>query len=144
MEFELKYGDRHHALTISEKADVSVLRPSGMTAVADLEAAMEDALSNPIGSERFERQIKARKPQNVSIAIPDETRPVPSGRLLTVLVRRLFAALPDLDTKAVTIVIGGGLHPPMDIDALRQILPGRLFEQCRVITHDATHSTMFD
>ena len=144
MEVELKYGDRLHILTIPEEADVSVLRTSGMSALTDLEGQLEDALSNPVAGEGFESLLQLVEPQSVSIAIPDETRPVPSRQLLPVLLRRLFAALPNLDTKAVTIVIGGGLHPPLGYDAMRRILPEEIIEQYRVVTHDAVNSSMFD
>ena len=144
MEVELKYGDRLHILTIPEEADVSVLRTSGMSALTDLEGQLEDALSNPVAGEGFESLLQLVEPRSVSIAIPDETRPVPSRQLLPVLLRRLFAALPNLDTKAVTIVIGGGLHPPLGYDAMRRILPEEIIEQYRVVTHDAVNSSMFD
>jgi len=144
MEVELKYGGGHHVLTIPEKADVSVLRPAGMPALTDLEAQLEDALSNPIAGEGLEHLIRAIEPRSVSIAIPDETRPVPTKRLLPALLRRLFATLPGLETKSVTIVIGGGLHPPLEFETIRRILPKIALEQCRVVTHDAAHCSMFD
>jgi nickel-dependent lactate racemase len=144
MQVELKYGDRLHVLTIPEQAEVSVLRTSGMPAITDLEAELENALSSPVVGEGFESLIHSVKPRSVSIAIPDETRPVPSNKLLPVLLRRLFAAWPILDAGDVTIVIGGGLHPPLEYEAMRRILPAQTFEQYRVVTHDAVNATMFD
>ena len=144
MQVELKYGDRLHVLTIPEQAEVSVLRTSGMPAITDLEAELENALSSPVAGQGFESLIRSVKPQSVSIAIPDETRPVPSNKLLPVLLRRLFAACPSLNAGDVTIVIGGGLHPPLEYEAMRRILPAQTFEKCRVVTHDAVNATMFD
>ena len=144
MEVELKYGDRYHVYNIPERADVSVLRPSGMPALTDIAVALEDALDNPIACQGFEHLIRALEPRSVSIAVPDETRPVPSRKLLPVLLRRLFAALPGLASKDVTIVIGGGLHPSLEYEAIRRILPAQIIEQCRVVTHDAAHCSMFD
>ena len=144
MQVELKYGDRLQVLTIPEQAEVSVLRTSGMPAITDLEAELENALSSPVAGEGFESLIHSVKPRSVSIAIPDETRPVPSNILLPVLLRRLLAAWPSLNAGDVTIVIGGGLHPPLEYEAMRRILPAQTFEQYRVVTHDAVNATMFD
>ncbi len=144
MQIELKYGDHLHVLTIPEQAEVSVLRTSGMPAITDLEAELENALSSPVAGEGFESLIHSVKPRSVSIAIPDETRPVPSNKLLPVLLRRLFAAWPSLDVGDVTIVIAGGLHPPLEYGAMRRILPAQIIEKYRVVTHDAVNSTMFD
>ncbi len=144
MQVELKYGDHLHVLTIPEQAEVSVLRTSGMPAITDLEAELENALSSPVAGQGFESLIRSVKPQSVSIAIPDETRPVPSNKLLPVLLRRLLAAWPSLNAGDVTIVIGGGLHPPLEYEAMRRILPAQTFEQYRVVTHDAVNATMFD
>jgi nickel-dependent lactate racemase len=144
MEVELKYGNHKQVLNIPESADVSVLRPAGLPTLREPGRALEDTLNHAIVVERFEHIAHARKARKVSIAVPDETRPVPLKSLLPILLRRLHAELPSLETKAVTIVIGGGLHQPMENSAIRRILPKEVFNECRVVTHDAVHSRMLD
>ena len=144
MKFKLKYGSRHQLIYIPDKTDFSILRAAKLPILKNAEAALENALAHPIGCQAFENMVRAIRPRKVSIAVPDETRPVPIKMILPVLLRRLNAALAGFDPAAVTVVIGGGLHPPLESEALRRILPPAIFEDCRVVAHDAVHSRMID
>jgi nickel-dependent lactate racemase len=141
---KLKYGSRHQIIHIPDKSDYSILRAATLPILKNSEAALENALAHPIGCQAFEDMVRAIRPKKVSIAVPDETRPVPIKMILPVLLRRLNAALVGFDPAAVTVIIGGGLHPPLENEALRRILPSVIFEDCRVVAHDAVHSRMID
>ena len=120
MEVSLKYGEGQLALSIPEKARVSVLNSSRLPALENLEEAFDRAMDAPLGGVRLEDLTPPRK---VAIAVPDETRPAPVKALLPPLQRRLFGAFAGLRPGDITIIVAAGLHPPLDKDGLRRVVP---------------------
>jgi nickel-dependent lactate racemase len=141
MEVSLKYGQGHLALSIPDKARVSVLNSSRLPALGNLEAAFDRAMDAPLGGVRLEDLAPPRK---VAIAVPDETRPAPVKALLPLLLRRLYGAFAGLRPGDITIIVAAGLHPPLDDDGLKRVVPQAVAPGCRVISHDALHSPMRD
>ncbi len=141
MRITLKYGQGQRDLSIPEKARVSLLSPSSLPVLKDVEEAFEAAMASPVGGQRLETMDE---PGNVAIAVPDETRPAPVKTILPLLLKRLYAAFPHLKPERVTMIIGGGLHPPLGDKEIRRILPESVAPGCRVVSHDAVHSRMTD
>lgn len=144
MQVQLKYGDRLRSLTIPEKAEVVVLSPATVPPLEDPIAHLNQALDAPLERPAFERLLQNFRPKTVAIAIPDETRPTPVKLLLPVVLTRLFNALPALKPDQVTLVVGGGLHPPLNEAGLKRVVPPDLARGCRVIAHDASRSALTD
>ncbi|MDR0491651.1 MAG: nickel-dependent lactate racemase [Oscillospiraceae bacterium] len=69
------------------------------------EGLVEEALDNPIGSDKLEELVKNKK--NMVIVTSDHTRPVPSRITLPILLRRIRSVNPGIDIK---IVISTGTH----------------------------------
>ena len=124
MNIELKYGHSCIRLNIPDRADISVLGPDVPPPLPDPAKALEQALDEPIGAPRLD---PGNPPRSMAIAVPDETRAVPVGILLPVLLRRIFTAWPGLKPEDVLIVVGGGLHAPMDEARLKRLLPAGCF-----------------
>jgi len=141
MKFELKYGQSQRKLFIPEKARVSVLRPSTLPVLENLEEAFEKAMDSPLGGPRLEAM---NEPRRVAIAVPDETRPTPVKTLLPLLLKRLYKSFPGLTPERVTIVIGTGLHPPLDEEGIRRVVSDSTAPGCKVVSHDAANSPMID
>jgi nickel-dependent lactate racemase len=141
---KLKYGDRKVAIKIPTKAKVSILEPARLPVLESVEDALEKALEKPIGCERLEELLHRNKPAKIAIAVPDETRPAPVKKLLPVILNRIYSALPGLDPSAVTVVIGGGLHPPLDREGRDRVIPPAMAPGCRVVAHDAERAEMVD
>jgi nickel-dependent lactate racemase len=141
MKTTLKYGQRQRNLVIPEKARVSVLSPLTVPVVENMEGAFEEAMDSPRGGQGLETMDK---PGSVAIAVPDETRPTPVKILLPLLLKRVYRTFPHLRPQQVTIVIGGGLHPPLDENGIRRVVPQSLAPGCRVVSHDAVRSPMND
>jgi nickel-dependent lactate racemase len=141
MKTTLKYGQRQRNLVIPEKARVSVLNPLTVPVVENVEKAFEAAMGSPLGGQGLET---VSKPRNVAIVVPDETRPTPVKILLPLLLKRLYKAFPHLRPDRVTIIIGGGLHPPLDEKGMRRVVPQPLAPGCTVVSHDAVRSPMSD
>jgi lactate racemase len=144
MDIELKYGDGKTRIPIPEKADISILQPLRLPVIKSLEDSLRAALDSPLGCDALTKLLERRKPNTVAIAIPDETRPTPSKALLVPLLELIGShqkARPALD---VTILIGGGLHPPADQAAIHRLLPPDIVAGCRVVAHDARSARMMD
>ena len=141
MKVRLKYRQGERELVIPGKARVSVLSPPTLPAVEDVDEAFEKAMDSPLGGQSLETMDE---PRNVAIAVPDETRPAPVKILLPLLLNRLYKAFPPLTPERVTIVIGGGFHPPLDEIGIRRVVPESLAPGCKVVSHDAIHSRMTD
>lgn len=138
MKIDLKYGKGTKSIFLPDGMDISILRPRELPVVPDLGQALEDALSNPLGCPHLEER---KGPASIAIAVPDETRPVPLKVLLPVLLKRLRRVWPELDSRRIRIVVGGGLHPAPDAAQLERILPEEV-DGCAVISHDAVNSPM--
>jgi nickel-dependent lactate racemase len=142
MNITLKYGHGDHSVHIPDKAEVTIFRPEPITVLDSLVDATQHALENPLGCDRFVDLIRREAPKTVAIAVPDETRMAPLEDLLPVILRQAYSALPELAPSDVSIVVGGGLHVPMDAEGLRKIIPPEAAPGCRVIAHDR-HSARF-
>ena len=80
--------------------------PAALEPLADLRAAIGEALAAPLGAPRL-REL-ARGARSVVVTVPDASRPCPSEPILLALLEELQAAgVPDA---AVTVAIGCGLH----------------------------------
>jgi nickel-dependent lactate racemase len=141
MKVTLKYGYGQRDLSIPEKARVSLLSPSPVPVLDNVEEAFERAMDSPLGGQRLEMMDE---PGNVAIAVPDETRPTPVKVLLPLLLKRLYTAFPHLRPEGITLLVGGGLHPPLDETGIRRVIPESLAPGCMIIPHDALHSRMKD
>jgi len=144
VEIELKYGDGRKLIRIPDRADVTLLKPAELPVVGSIADALEKALSDPLGCESFGQMLRRAQPASIAIAVPDETRPFPLEPILPVILEKIREALPALNTSAITIVIGGGLHPPLDDRGRERVVPGAIASGCRVIAHDALHNPMVD
>ncbi len=136
MKYELKYGGGSLTLTLPDSVHADVFEPKDVPGLPDPVAALHAALDSPVGGERLEDMPA---PASVAIAVPDETRPVPLKLLLLPFIERILKAFPALKPGDITIVVGGGLHPPADAAQLARILPPAL-PGCRVVPHDAENS----
>ena len=85
MKVVLKYGLREKVLHIPQEADIAVLKAAELPILNNVEQTLERVLTHPIGCEPFENMLQAVKPKKVSIAVPDETRPVPIKEILPIL-----------------------------------------------------------
>jgi nickel-dependent lactate racemase len=144
MKIALKYGHKEYGFNIPDTANVSFLKPGSMPVLDSLEAAVRSALDTPLGCERFDDGVRRQTPHTVAIAVPDESRAVPVKEILPVLLEQLYSALPTLEPSAVSIVVGGGLHTPLDNDGLQKIVPPATTPGCRVIAHDPVSARFVD
>ncbi len=142
MEIKLKYGDSFKTIEISEKVTVTVLQPIAVAILGSIQTELKLALENPLDCEPLSEQLHRKNPAKIAIAIPDETRPAPVKELLPILLQYMYRALPELDPFAITIIIGGGLHPPLNRETQNSILSTDMVPGCNIVFHDV-HNTRF-
>lgn len=141
MQVALKYGHGERVLAIPDSVPVEVLRPASLPPLADPAQALGQALDRPLAGPLL---ADMPQPASVAVAVPDETRPLPVRELLPVLLDRLLAAWPGLGRDRVTVVVGGGLHPPLDRAELDRLVPPDAARGCRVLGHDARAADLAD
>ncbi|MCU0592474.1 MAG: nickel-dependent lactate racemase, partial [Desulfobacterales bacterium] len=141
---ELKYGTGKIRFAIPVNARVSILEPQRLPVLDSVTNALAEALHAPLGCPAIETIIQDCRPRSIAIAVPDETRPAPLRAVLPPLLDRIGAKLARPVADAVTLFIGGGLHPPADAAAIRRILPDGIARGCRIMAHDARAAVMRD
>lgn len=144
MEIELRYGDGRKKIKIPENTDVTILKPAELPTVRSIAHSLEETLANPLGCESFQKMLRHAAPKTIGIAVPDETRPVPLHAILPLLLDDVRKALPGLAPDSITIVIGSGLHPPLEKHTQAHDVPDSIAQGCRVIAHDARRDRMVD
>ncbi len=139
MELTLKYGEGTIEIQIPESADVTVLEPEKLVPVSSIRDALSKALVK--ACERSHDLLPVLKEhETVAISIPDETRPLPTAKILPFLLEWLFTKIPDLIPDRVTIIIGCGLHSGDDRKTIEKLIPPKITHGCRVMVHDAFNS----
>ena len=84
----------------------------------DPKAAVEHALSNPVGSAPFEALARGKK--TACILICDITRPVPNHLFLRPLIERLQSA--GIALADIVILVATGLHRPNEGEELAEVV----------------------
>ena len=144
MEIELRYGDGRKPIQIPDQADVTILKPAELPVVGSIADALEKELLDPLGCESFHQMLRHADPESIAIAVPDETRPVPLQPILPLILQKIRESLPALNPSSITIIIGGGLHPPSDNNGRERVVPRHIAPDCRIIAHDALRAPMVD
>ncbi|HTN52476.1 MAG TPA: lactate racemase domain-containing protein [Anaeromyxobacter sp.] len=123
----LGYGSR--PLPFPEGVPARLLLPPRVPAVADLGAALREALERPIGAEPLARRA-GPSPRALGIG-SDASREEPRASLFAAA-RRALAAVPD---ERLTIAIANGTHAPGPVERLG--LPAEVLRRHRVVNHDS-------
>ncbi|ACV69610.1 nickel-dependent lactate racemase [Desulfohalobium retbaense] len=137
MEIKLKYGKGYKIINLPDGAQVDYLSPASKSKLVDLEGSFLDVLQSPIGTVDLGQWPE---PRSLAIALPDETRPFPTKRILPVLLKFLTEKWPSLEIKEISILVGGGLHPPLSKERLIKLVGPEIYENFTVFSHDAKKS----
>jgi len=109
-----------------------VLVPNRSIPVDDLDAAIEAALSDPIGSAPIEDWVRAS--DRVLIVSDDNTRFTPADRLIPPLLRRLNrAGVPD---RRIACIMALGTHRYMTAEEMAAKAGPEVFGRIRVFNHE--------
>ena len=137
MELHFPYGKETLSIDIDDKNLKGVLVSSlhdykSQKSPKDL---VEEALMNPIGSERLSKLSEGKK--KVVLICSDHTRPVPSKVIVPPMLREIRKGNPDAE---VTIVIFTGCHRATTREELIAKYPEEIVEKENIVIHKADES----
>lgn len=127
---QLEYGREGLSVEIPSE-NVTILTPRYLPGLSDEAAAFREAVRHPIGARPLREAIGAQ--DRVAIVIPDITRPLPSGRLLT----WLFAELSHVPAENFTIINGTGSHRTNTPEEIAEMVGAEIAARYRVVNHNA-------
>jgi len=129
MQVRLAYG--RDGLTVDFPDDgVEVIAPRFVAGLPDETAALRSALRDPLGARPL-RELVAPG-DDVLIVFPDVTRPMPSARVLPVL----LAELDTLPPERITLLNALGAHRPNTRAELTDMLGAEIVGRYRILQHD--------
>ncbi len=132
MKVTLSYGPDGLALEIPESPGFQgVLKPHEAPVVDNPEAAVLQALLNPVAAKPLGDLAKGRK--SACVVISDITRPVPNKIILPPLLAEIEKA--GIKREAITILIATGIHRPNEGDELIALVGDEIAENYRIINH---------
>ena len=130
---KMLYGEVGIELNLPISA--TVLEGKHIPALPDPDAAVLNALDNPIGTLPLSELLAKRNPRTVAITISDITRPVPNKVFLPPILSFLNASgIVDSD---IVIIIGTGMHRPSTAAEMEHLVGRCILDRIEVIDHKA-------
>ncbi len=133
MQIELAFGKSGLTIDLPEGPDWQVLEPRTASPLADVDAALTDALDHPIGTPPLAELARGKR--TAAISVCDITRPAPNAVTLPPLLERLHAG--GIPREGITILIATGLHRPATAAEIEAIVGQRIAAEYRVVNHFA-------
>jgi nickel-dependent lactate racemase len=118
-------------ITINLPDSALLIENKPAPSLEDPEAAVLDALQNPIGTEPLSEIAKGRK--NACVVISDITRPVPNKLILPPLLDTLEQS--GIPREEITILIATGMHRPNLGEELESMVGKEIMDNYRIINH---------
>ncbi|MDY7039812.1 MAG: nickel-dependent lactate racemase [Chloroflexota bacterium] len=131
MRIKVAYGQEGLWLNLPDGARVTVLEPKFVPGLPDEQAAIREALRRPVGTPPLRELV--RPEDTVAIAFSDLTRPMPSDRVLPVLLEELA----HVPRENLTLFNAVGTHRPNTPEELINILGREVAESYRIVQHNA-------
>ena len=115
---DLPYGRGELPVRLADDCEVTVVRKPEMPVLADPDAAVAQALQEPVGAPPLARLAAGRR--SACILICDVTRPVPNALFLKRLIGEIVRG--GIPRERITVLIATGLHRPNEGAELRQVV----------------------
>jgi lactate racemase len=128
MKIKLAYGRSGLEVSFPESG-VDVIEPRFVRGLPDEIAALREALRNPIGSRPLREIVKPD--DTVAIIFSDRTRPMPSDRVLPVILSELENVPPG----RITLINAVGTHRHNTPEELEAMLGRRIVENFQIVQH---------
>lgn len=128
MKTKLAYGRTGLELNVPG-IDFDIIEPRFVKGLPDEAAAIRNALRAPIGSRPL-REL-ASSQDTVAVVFSDRTRPMPSDRVLPVL----LSELEHVPRQNITLINAVGTHRPNSPEELEDMLGRSIVENYRIVQH---------
>jgi nickel-dependent lactate racemase len=132
MRIQLAYGKEGLWVDLPDER-VTVVEPTFAPGMPDEAAALRDALRAPMASPPLRERVQPGR--SIVVVFPDLTRPMPSDRVLPVLLGELEEA--GARPRDITLLNALGTHRPNTRAELARMLGRQVLERYRVVQHDA-------
>lgn len=130
MSITLQYGQSGLPLDFSG-LNATVLEPRFVSGLPDEAAGFQEAVRKPMGGKPLRECVSAG--ETVAVVIADNTRPLPSERLLP----WIFAELSQVPSEQITIIIGTGSHRGNTPEEIEAMVGPEVASRYRILNHDA-------
>lgn len=130
----LKYGNRELKVRLADEQIKSVIEANPVElSPGTSQEHIENALDNPIGTERIEHIVKPH--DKICIIISDSTRSWQNpGMILGALLDRLGKT--GVEDKNIVIISARGSHRAQTAEELRTLVTDEIYNRIRVIDHN--------
>jgi lactate racemase len=133
MKTRFAFGKHGIDVSVPDGFDCHVAHTRAAPALANVSAALAQALDHPIRCEPLVKLAAGKR--TAAISVCDITRPAPNAVTLPPLLERLHAA--GIPAGGITILIATGLHRTATDEELDVILGPEIAAKYRVVSHDA-------
>jgi nickel-dependent lactate racemase len=127
----MPFGKGYLDVTVTEKNLQKIYSFTDPPGLEDEAKEIERSLRDPLQSQPIASLVGPD--DTVSILVSDITRPVPSGKIVSAVLRELR----HVPRKNMTVIIATGLHRANTQDELQMMLGPSILNEVRVINHDA-------
>ncbi len=131
----LPYGDSLLEVDIPGLNAESILTAKFIAGLKHPEEAIRNSLENPLGCQGLRSLLN--DDDKVVIITTDNTRPCPDDIIVPVILEMLTAILPP---ENITVIIGLGLHPPLNHEQLVKKLGKDIIDRFKVFNHDPSET----
>ena len=130
MKVKLAYGKEGLEVELPER-NVTVLEPRYVPGLPDEAGALREAMRKPLGAPPLRELVSAK--DSVAVVFSDLTRPMPSDRVLPVLLQELD----HIPRRNITLINALGTHRRQTEAELARMLGQEVVDRYRIIQHDA-------
>lgn len=133
LNLKLPYGKEKIEFNVEQDKILGVLTSSLSEYLAkeDKYSIVENAMKNPIGTDRLENLAKEK--DKVCLIASDHTRPVPSKVIVPLMLKAIRKGNPNAD---ITILIATGLHRTTTKDELIAKFGEEIVKKEKIVIHD--------
>lgn len=135
MDITLKKGNGILALTATLNGQISVLQPCLLPQDLNEEEIIKKSFDNPVNCLRLRKMI--RQGESVVIVTSDNTRPLPSKRILPVLLNALYEA--GVRKEDITILFARGSHRNMTKQEAEELVGKEIYDEIKCDDSDWEH-----
>ena len=132
MKLEIGFGLAPQSVEIADSSVIGILMPNEVEIAQKGVLLVVDAMRSPIGTPTMAEIIKPG--EKVVIITSDITRPVPSYKIIPVILDELWSL--GAKPEDVTVVFALGSHRPHTIDEMKMLVGEDVFNKVRCIDSD--------
>ena len=132
MQLEFGFGTGVQTVDVPERNLMGILRANQITPPESEEGELRRALLEPVGTPRLSQIVKPGK--KIAIITSDITRPMPTYKVMPVLLEELYAA--GVQKEDITLVFALGSHRKHTPEEMRKLAGDRAWEEITCVDSD--------